>query len=282
MLAIITVVYKNYEVLHDFINSLASQTSQTYMLYIVDLTDEKERQLIPWIRKIEDKVTYLTGENKGYAHGVNVGLENASRQGFTRFAIVNPDVVFDTNFVLYATHSLAHHPRTILGAKIFYAPGYEYHVKSKPIDIIPYPLTPDTYTIWYAGGKIDWSHSTTSHVGVDEQDSAEYNQERSTDFVSGCCILYDKTVYDIVGVWDTGYFMYYEDTDYCMRARMKKIKILYDPTIVMWHKNAQSTGGSGSSFHLQYMEQSKLRFGLKYAPFWTKLHLLKNYVFSKK
>jgi GT2 family glycosyltransferase len=282
MLAIVTVVYKNYEVLHDFINSLVCQTSQMYMLYIVDLTDEKERQLIPWIRKIEDKVTYLTGENKGYAHGVNVGIENAAKQGLTRYAVVNPDIIFDTNFVLYATHSLAHHPRTILGAKIFYAPGYEYHTKSKPINAPPYPLTPDTYTIWYAGGNINWDHSTTSHVGVDEMDSGIYNEVVSTDFVSGCCMLFDKTVHDIVGAWDERYFMYYEDTDYCMRAKKKKIKILYDPTIVMWHKNAQSTGGSGSSFHLQHMDQSRLRFGLRHAPLRTKFHLLINYVFSKK
>lgn len=281
MLAIITVVYKNYEVLHDFIYSLAAQSSHGYMLYIVDVTPEKERQLIPWIRKIEDKVSYLTGENKGYAFAVNKGIEIASNQGLTNYAVVNSDIVFDSNFVLESNQALAHHPRTILGAKIYYAPGFEYHTKSAPIEVVPYPNTPGTYTLWYAGGSYDWKNATTVHRGVDEIDSPEYNSSMTTEFVSGCCMLYDKTVYDIVGNWDPEYFMYYEDSDYCVRARKKHIKIMYDPAIMIWHKNAQSTGGSGSSFHSQYMTQSRLRFGLKYAPLRTKLHLLKNYVFSK-
>lgn len=281
MLAIITVVYRNYEVVNDFITSLVVQSSSAYMLYIVDLTDEKERQLIPWIRKIEDRVVYATGENRGYAHGVNVGVSSALKHGFTHFAVVNPDTVLDTNFVLHTTHTLAHHPRSIIGAKIFYAPGYEYHTKTVAVDTIPYPLVSHKYYVWYAGALVDWNHATVKHRGVDIMDGPEFDKADATQIVSGCCMIYDKTVHDIVGQWDTHYFMYYEDADYCMRAYQKGIRILYDPSIVLWHKNAQSTGGSGSDFHVQEMTKSRLRFGLRYAPLKTKLHLIKNYVISK-
>jgi GT2 family glycosyltransferase len=281
MLAIITVVYRNYEVVKDFISSLSVQSSQAYMLYIVDVTDEKERQLIPWIRKIEDRVTYVTAQNKGYSHGVNTGIALALKHGSTHYAVVNPDIVFDTNFVLHATHSLADHPRTIIGGKIYYAPGFEFHTKTPTIDTIPYPLVPDRYYLWYAGATVDWNHATVTHRGVDSKDNEDFDISSATDLVSGCCMIYDKTVHDIVGAWDTNYFMYYEDADYCERAKQRGIKIFYDPTIVLWHKNAQSTGGSGSPFHGREMAKSRLRFGLKYAPLKTKLHLIKNYVFSK-
>lgn len=281
MLAIITVVYKNYEVVNDFITSLSLQTSNAYMLFIVDVTDEKERQLIPWIRKIEDRVVYVTGQNKGYAHGVNIGIAEALKKGATHFAIVNPDIVFDTNFVLHTTHSLAERPRTVIGAKIYYAPGFEFHTKTKVLDTIPYPLIPSKYYLWYAGATVDWNHATVAHRGVDTMDAQQYDTLEPTDIVCGCCMIYDKTVHDIVGSWDTNYFMYFEDSDYCVRAKQKGIKILYDPSIVLWHKNAQSTGGSGSKFHEREMAKSRLRFGLKYAPLKTKLHLIRNYVFSK-
>lgn len=251
------------------------------MLYIVDVTDESERQLIPWVRKIEDKVVYLTGENKGYSHGVNIGIAQALKQGSTLFAVVNPDVVLDTNFVLHATHSLAQNPRSIIGGKIFYAPGFEFHTKTQPIETIPYPLIPQKYFIWYAGAMVDWDHVTVTHRGVDMMDSDEFNTFDKTDLATGCCMIYDRTVLDIVGSWDTNYFMYYEDSDYCIRAKQKGIRVLYDPSIVLWHKNAQSTGGSGSEFHKHQMAKSRLRFGLKYAPLKTKLHLVKNYVFSQ-
>ncbi len=275
-------MYKNYEVVNDFITSLSLQTSNAFMLFIVDVTDEKERQLIPWIRKIENRVTYITGENKGYAHGVNIGITEALQKGATHFAIVNPDIVFDTNFVLHTTHSLSEHPRTVIGAKIYYAPGFEFHTKTQILDTIPYPLSPSTYYLWYAGASVDWSHATIAHRGVDIMDTQQYDTSEPTDIVCGCCMVYDKTVHDIVGSWDTNYFMYFEDSDYCVRAKQKGIKILYDPSIVLWHKNAQSTGGSGSKFHEREMAKSRLRFGLKYAPLKTKMHLINNYLFFKQ
>ncbi len=282
MLAIIAIVYRNYEVLNDFITSLSLQSSRAYTLYLVDATDENERQVIPWIRKIEDKVVYLPTENKGYAHGVNVGIREAIKAGVTHYAIVNPDIVFDTEFVWEATHAIARNPRSVLGGKIYYAPGYEYHEKKEPLTQVPYPNTPKTYFVWYAGATANWAHATITHTGVDELDSAKYNTPMPTDMVSGCLMLYDKTVHDIVGAWDTGYFMYYEDADFCVRAHKKNIKVLFEPRVVVWHKNAQSTGGSGSAFHSKHMRQAQLRFGLKYAPLRTKVHLVKNYVLRKQ
>lgn len=252
------------------------------MLFIVDLTPAPERQVIPWIRKIEDRVIYFTSDNKGYAHGINIGVRDAVSKGFVHFACVNTDIVFDRDFVEVATQTIIHHPRTIIGAKIYYAPGYEYHTKSKPIDNLPYPNVPNTYTIWFAGGNFDWAHATTSHIGVDTVDSEAVNQECETSFITGCCMLYDKSVRDIVGEWDETYFMYYEDADYCMRGKSKNIRCYYNPRIVIWHKNAQSSDGSGSSLQTHYMKKSQLRFALKYAPFRTKLHIVKNYLAGQR
>ena len=79
-------------------------------------------------------------------------------------------------------------------------------------------------------------------------------------------MLYDKSVLDRVGFWDESYFLYYEDADLCVRAQQAGVKLFYDPTIVIWHKISQSTGGSGSSLHEKYQNRNRLRFGLKYAP----------------
>ncbi len=65
-------------------------------------------------------------------------------------------------------------------------------------------------------------------------------------------MAYDKKIYEKVGKWDESYFLYYEDADFCERALKKQISLIYDSTIMLWHKNAQSTGGSGSSLHQKY------------------------------
>lgn len=261
-LAVLTVVYKNYEVLDEFFRTLEPQASQIHV-YVADLTETPQEYAYP------DYVTPLTSENKGYAHGVNVALVHALRDGYTKFLVVNSDIIFDSQAISQVLHALETAPKTIIGGKIYYAPGYEYHK--------------DRYTkaqlgkvLWYAGGKIDWDHVITRHVGVDEVDGTEYSTPTTTEFVTGCLMAFDKAVVDEVGFWDEAYFLYYEDSDFCMRGAQAGVPLRYEPSIIIWHKNAQSTGGAGSSIHEKYQNKNRLTFGLKYAPLKTKLHLLKN------
>ena len=90
-------------------------------------------------------------------------------------------------------------------------------------------------------------------------------------------MCFDKHVIDNIGFLNESYFLYFEDADYCEKAKRNNIALYYDPNIVIWHKNAQSTQGSGSKIHVKYQKKNQLKYGLKYAPFKTKIHLLKNY-----
>ena len=62
-----------------------------------------------------------------------------------------------------------------------------------------------------------------------------------------------------------------------MRAR-KIGKIVFVPNALIWHKNAGSTGGSGSALHDYFITRNRLLFGLKYAPLFVKLALFKEAV----
>lgn len=264
-LAIITVVYENYKILDDFFKSLAKQKNRSFHLFIVDSSKNKkiiEKQSFP--------LSVLPSENRGYAHGVNIGLQKATKQECQYFCIINNDTYFKEDFVDLTLSSISHRQSSIIAGKIYYAPGYEYH-KDR------YHKKDLGKVLWYAGGFFDWNHCLTPHRGVDAVDKGQYDTAEKTGFVNGCVMCFDKQVIDKVGLWDEGYFLYYEDADFCERARQKGVELWYDPSIVIWHKNAQSTGGSGSKLHIKYQEKSRLRFGLKYAPLKTKLHLAKNY-----
>lgn len=264
---VITVVYQNYSILKNFAESLFTQTNKDYHLFIIDLSRDKQEISYPNL-----PLTIITSKNLGYAYGVNIGIKEAINKRFSQFCIMNNDTYFNKDFVQSVRHSIDKNPSSIIGGKIYYAPGYEYHkTKYKKGDL--------GNVIWYAGGSIDWNHALTPHRGVDEIDNGIYDKQEETMFVNGCLICFDKTVVEKVGYWDESYFLYFEDADYCVRAKQKNIKLIYDPTIIIWHKNAQSTGGSGSKIHLKYQKKNQLLFGLKYAPWRTKLHLLKNYIF---
>lgn len=265
-IAIVTVVYNNYDVLKDFFKSLTSQKNKNFQVLISDLSRHRQP-----ILSQDFPISVIQTENKGYAHGINTGVQRALQQGIHKFCVINNDTYFKSDFVSNIENSLNLHPRSIIGGKIYYAPGYEYH-KDR------YANRDEGHVLWYAGGTIDWLHAVTPHRGVDEVDKGQHDLFEETQFVNGALMCFDDAVYKTVGQWDESYFLYYEDSDFCVRAHKKGIRLYYDPSLVIWHKVSQSTEGSGSKLHQKFQEKNRLRFGLKYAPLRTKLHLLKNYI----
>ncbi|HRN69590.1 MAG TPA: glycosyltransferase family 2 protein [Candidatus Woesebacteria bacterium] len=265
-IAIITVVYNNYTVLQDFLTSLKNQKNKNFHLFIADASTKRKTITADGIQ-----LTVLPIENLGYAHGVNVGIQEAIKMGINKFCVINDDVYFENNFVDTIENGFKEHNSNAFGAKIYYAPGYEFH-KDR------YTEKDKGKVIWYAGGAVDWNHALTHHIGVDEVDHGQFHTVTETQFITGCFMCFNKNIVDVVGLWDIAYFLYYEDSDYCERIKRNGFKLFFDPRIKLWHKNAQSTDGSGSKLHTNYQEKSRLRFGLKYAPFKTKLHLIKNYL----
>ena len=266
-LAIITTVYENYETTQDFLTSLTKQKNKNFHLFLINLSESRSPE--GWPNGLPSGVTIIKGINKGYAHGINLGLKKAVEDGLENFCVINNDVFFNDDFVDKIFSSISKHPSAILGGKIYYAPGFEYHkAKYQPADL--------GHVLWFAGGKIDWNHVVTPHRGVDEVDHGQYDFFEKTEFVTGCLMVFDKNVINKIGYFDESYFLYYEDADFCVRAQKEKIDLFYDPSIVIWHKNAQSTEGAGSTLHRKYQQKNRLKFGLKYAPLRTKLHLIKN------
>jgi len=263
-LAIVTVLYENYTILPDFFTSFEKQIPQDFRVFVVDLSTNKQHIKLPPF------ATLISGLNKGYAHGINLGIKEALSQQYSRFCVINSDVFVASDFAENVSQSLYKNRSSLIGGKIYYAPGYEYH-KNR------YSQNDLGKVIWYAGGENDWKNCLTKHRGVDEVDNGKYEKFDKTEFVTGCLMCFDIAVVEKIGLWDESYFLYYEDADYCERAKRKEIALYYDPKIIIWHKNAQSTSGSGSKLHQTFQRKNRLSFGLKYAPFKTKLHLIFNH-----
>jgi GT2 family glycosyltransferase len=66
-----------------------------------------------------------------------------------------------------------------------------------------------------------------------------------------------------------------EDLDLSLRIQKAGYKTMYDPTSIIWHKNASSSGGSGSNLHEYYQTRNRLRIGFHYAPLRTKIALVR-------
>ena len=80
------------------------------------------------------------------------------------------------------------------------------------------------------------------------------------DYLSGAAMLVRKEAIDRVGGMDTGYFLYFDETDWCARMLRAGYGLLYIPEAEAWHKVSPSVGADQKRY---YMERSRLRFALK-------------------
>lgn len=269
MIGLATVNYNQYGLTEEFLESLSLvKNAKDLMVFIADVSTKKENFNLA---KYPMNVVLKSLPNRGYAFGINEGVKYFLKKGITEFCAINNDIYLDKNFAIEAKKGFE--KADIFGGKIYYAPGYEYHNKYKNQEI--------GKVLWYAGGIDDWKNVFTYHRGVDEVDRGQYDKFEETDFITGCLLFFNKKVVDKIGLWDEKYFLYYEDADFCERAKRAGFKLYYNPKIIIYHKNAQSTGGSGSLLHQKYQKKNRIIFGLKYAPLRTKAHLIKNYLLGK-
>jgi len=61
------------------------------------------------------------------------------------------------------------------------------------------------------------------------------NEPMESDWVGFASVLIRREVFDRVGLLDEGYFMYFEDADFCRRVRQAGWKVLYWPHAKVVH-----------------------------------------------
>ncbi len=209
-------------------------------------------------------------QNIGFAGANNAGIREAGKMDADLVWFLNNDTTVDPD-VLTLVDAFEDREVGAAGSKIYFSKGYEFH-KDR------YTASQRGNVIWYAGGIIDWNNMLSFHRGVDEVDAGQFNAPVETQYITGCSFMVRRSVLEEVGMFDESYFMYMEDLDLSLRIERTGRKLLYYPRSVVYHKNASSSGGSGSAFHEYYQTRNRLKIGFRYAPVRTKWALTREAV----
>lgn len=177
-----------------------------------------------------------TLNNQGYAYGINLGLKKAIRDGCNLFIIANPDISLKN---LKSKDWLQ-------GLKYFDILGLVFKQNNK---------------IYY-GGKIDSFRMSGGLIETKPE-----KRFIDVNFVSGSLMIIKKEVIDKIGFFDEGYFMYYEDVDYCFRAKKAGFKIGIDSKIFYEHFELSENNPKKEYF----LFKNRWRFFLKYSNFKQKI-----------
>jgi len=202
-----------------------------------------------------------TKGNFGYAGGNNFGIKYALKNKYDYLMVLNNDVLVDQLFTEELVKELNNYD--IVGPKIYFAPGFEYH-KDR------YQKKDLGKVIWSMGGIVDWNNIYGSNIDIDEVDHGQFNKiNNNIDFISGCCFVAKREVFEKIGNFDEKYFMYLEDVDFCHRAKLNGFTLACIPKSIIWHVNSGSTKGPG---HLQnyFITRNRIYFASKFAKLRTK------------
>jgi len=159
-------------------------------------------------------------ENLGYAGNNNVGIKLAMEQGADWILILNDDTILDA----ICLSELISNGESIANVGIVGPMIYHF---DEPI------------VIQSAGGELNryWS---SRHIGQNEPDEGQYTDVRQVDWVSGCAMLVRRGLIEQVGMLDPDYFLYWEETEWCLRAGRAGWKTVNVPKSRLWHKGVQS------------------------------------------
>ncbi|MFH2085960.1 MAG: glycosyltransferase family 2 protein [bacterium] len=262
------VVLINYKVARDTITCVKSIEKCKDQPHIIVVDNGSTEGVIQELREACPGLDIIiAGANIGFSAGNNLGIQKALKLGAQVVYILNNDTLVDPNLFFRAFRYVAGKNR-ITGGKIYYAKGYEYHSEQKGRGDI----------LWYAGGYFDWTSVIAVHYGVDEIDKGQHDKTLPVGFITGCFIAVPRQVFKKIGLLDEPFFLYLEDTDFCLHAKKMSIEVMYNPNLIVYHCNSSATV-AGSPLVDYYITRNRFFIGKRYGTLRLRLALLREAIF---
>jgi hypothetical protein len=196
-------------------------------------------------------------ENKGAVEAYNRAIKNA----YDRYDYVwklDNDVVLDSKSLFYLINlSESDKKIGVTGSKDYY--------------------NDERHTIWSAGGKVSYFRGSVRNIGVDEEDKKQYDDIKDVDYVGGCSLLIKKGVINRIGLLDKNYFVYFDETDWCIETAKAGYRVIYQPKSIVYHKVSRTTKPN-SPFYIYYFTRNNLYFMKKQAKWYHWLVFIPYYV----
>jgi GT2 family glycosyltransferase len=198
-------------------------------------------------------------QNGGFAYGNNAGIRAASTEADPPdfIMLLNPDTLVRKGALRRLVTLLTEHPRIgIVGAALEDESGLVQSAARR----CPSPLSELD-----RGARLGVLTKLLDRwvVSMPMQDSPH-----PCDWVSGAAMVIRREVFEQIGLMDDGYFLYFEELDFCERARAAGWEVWHEPGSVIVHLEGASTGmGQSRRRRPGYWYASRRRFFLKrYGP----------------
>ncbi len=169
--------------------------------------------------------------NGGFAYGNNLGLRELERDGRVDFVhLLNPDTVLHAGAIAALVDFLAAHPRAgIVGGTFENGDGSEWAIAFR---------FPSLLGEIEQGVRLGLVSKLLAGACVPMPMGAA---AAPVDWVSGASMMVRREVFARIGGLDESFFLYFEETEFCHRAKRAGFEVWYVPASRVVHIAGQST-----------------------------------------
>ncbi|MCJ7640982.1 MAG: glycosyltransferase family 2 protein [Desulfobacterales bacterium] len=242
-LSIVIVTHNSEKYILNCLDSITKATRTVkHEIFVVD--NASKDQTVQRISSSTDSLTLLLNpENQGFARAINRGLTESSGDFLL---LMNPDIVIQSESLQPMINFMRSYPKVgVCGCKLLNEDG------SLQYSMGPFPTL--LSTVWR---RVFPRQTRRYHVWG-------YDEESPCDWITGAFMMIRKEVSRLVGLLDENYFLYYEDVDYCLRAKKLGWSTYYFPGVSAYHLHPHAQSQS-TQFTEETIRNSRMFFFKKH------------------
>lgn len=257
---VLSIIFVNYNTSQYIIDCIKSINEYEYSCKDYEFIVVDNNSGDAGLSKLKKKYSFIklikAPKNGGFAYGNNIGISVANGDFLL---LLNPDTYLEDN----AIEKLIKRIKTddelsFIGPKLFYPDKKNQS----------YYLPKSYLTLWRLFCERLFLHRLFPNSFLFNsyyRTYMDYEKECYVEQISGAAFLFRRSVIEKIGVMDENYFMYFEESDYCFKAKKNCYKMLYYPESKIIHigglGNPQNWDKSTKRFSISFRYYFKKNFG---------------------
>lgn len=231
-LAIVVVNYQTPQLVIDCLESLLIDidSSNAAVVVVDNRSGDNSADLIEeWLNRHGGERCHLirSDTNNGFSSGNNIGIESVSAD---YFLLLNSDTIVRPNAIKILLDTAKNNAAVgLIGPRLEWA-------DAKPQESCFRYHTPFSELIGSAKTSVVTKLLTRFVVPQQVSEMTQYY-----DWLSFACVLVRSDVFSRIGLMDDGYFMYFEDVEFCRRAVREGWRLMYQPAAHVVHLRGGSS-----------------------------------------
>jgi len=221
----------------------------------VFVVENSKRDIPPGLQeKFPGVIWKKSRKNLGFARACNRIISMSSS---SYLMLLNPDTIIISGFLKDAVNWMeAHEDTAVIGPKIL-DPDGKIQASARSF--------PDLATAFFGRSSFLTRFFPSNPLSLRNLRAASSQDGPvEIDWVSGACMMVKRRAMEEVGLLDEGFFMYWEDCDWCTRFRKAGWKIVYHPGLgPLKHMTGTSSRKARILTHFHF-HRSAARLYVKY------------------